>query len=365
MKRQWQLPPEYGRFLLRIIAKVLLYNTIISLFLTIVVTGTTFTYSFIYSQSIGLGIALPMILSSLIRGKSGPGWQDTLVGVIIGAPAGFAIGTWANGMSVSQLTQDNPYHVSVSFAAALIFGAFSVFYFYLEDRFRAQKAAQQSERIKRLEYENALSQSELRLLQAQIEPHFLFNTLSNVVSLTGTDPDKANNMLYNLIFLLRASLERTRSTSYMLFEEIAILQAYLGIMEVRMGPCLRWSVEVGDDVGNAIVPPLLIQPLVENSIRHGLEPTAKGGQVTIRCKAVDGLLEITVEDDGIGMTAASHKGTGLENITSRLELFFGRGSTTIEIVQPNTKGLMVRLRMPINIHSGDIAMTSPPASASK
>jgi sensor histidine kinase YesM len=143
--------------------------------------------------------------------------------------------------------------------------------------------------------------AQLRVLQAQIEPHFLFNTLANVIGLIEHQPAEARRMLERLIALLRASLSASRADRVSLAQELDLCRAYLEIVAIRMAGRLHYAIEADDAVRGRSLPPLLLQPLVENAIQHGLEPKVEGGRVRIVARArADGALDLTVEDDGIG-----------------------------------------------------------------
>ena len=168
------------------------------------------------------------------------------------------------------------------------------------------------------------TESQLRLLQAQIEPHFLFNTLANVQSLMDHDTPRAKLMLEAFTEYLRASLSQWRSADNTLGAELDMAQSYLLLLQIRMDERLRFVIEADEQARAAIVPPLLLQPLVENAIHHGLEPKIEGGQVRISARVNDARLEVCVDDDGLGLNAPrragrSGQGVALENIRARLK----------------------------------------------
>jgi hypothetical protein len=168
------------------------------------------------------------------------------------------------------------------------------------------------------------TESQLRLLQAQIEPHFLFNTLANVQSLMDHDTQRAKLMLEAFTEYLRASLSQWRSADSTLGAELDMARSYLLLLQIRMDERLRFVIEADEQARAAIVPPLLLQPLVENAIHHGLEPKIEGGQVRISARVNDARLEVCVDDDGLGLNAPrragrSGQGVALENIRARLK----------------------------------------------
>jgi DNA-binding LytR/AlgR family response regulator len=178
----------------------------------------------------------------------------------------------------------------------------------------------------------------LRALQAQIEPHFLFNALANVASLIDSAPDKARLMLTRLIELLRASLAASRATRVDIGGELDLVRAHLDILAIRMGARLHYTIDAPDGVRAWPVPPLLIQPLVENAIKRGLEPKMEGGTVTIRVRAEAEVLQVEVEDDGLGFAPSGSSGVGLTNLRDRLAaLYDGRAALKIESLSPGTR----------------------------
>jgi sensor histidine kinase YesM len=191
-------------------------------------------------------------------------------------------------------------------------------------------------------------QAQLRLLQAQIEPHMLFNTLANLQGLIAIDPDRANTMLDQLIQYLRATLGVSRSESTTLGEEFAAMEAYLGLMGVRMGERLRYRLELPPNLRKLKLPPMLLQPLVENAIVHGLEPKIEGGEITIAASARDGLLDISVVDTGLGLGQSSSKGGGVGVATTRerLRVLYGERASIL-LVPGQAQGTLVRLTLPL------------------
>jgi sensor histidine kinase YesM len=172
------------------------------------------------------------------------------------------------------------------------------------------------------------AEAQLRLLQGQIEPHFLFNTLANVQSLMDVDAPRAKQMLEAFSDYLRAGLTQLRQVDTTLGAELDMAQTYLELMQIRMLDRLNFSIEAGPEARAARLPTLLLQPLVENAIHHGLEPKVEGGRVSIRATLADGRLEVSVVDDGMGLDAPRRSlrgGTGMavENLRARLQTRYG------------------------------------------
>jgi len=196
--------------------------------------------------------------------------------------------------------------------------------------------------------ERVEAEARLKLLQAQIEPHFLFNTLANLQALIGSDPARAQAMLANLDGYLRATLASTRNDQCTLAEEFALLRGYLEILAIRMGSRLAYSLDLPDALASARLPPMLLQPLVENAIRHGLEPKVDGGTLRVAASAEGGQLVLVVEDSGLGFGAASTSGTGvgLLHVKQRLAAVYGAAATA-EIGKPTGGGVRIALRLPL------------------
>lgn len=197
--------------------------------------------------------------------------------------------------------------------------------------------------------EKELALARLNLLQAQVEPHFLYNTLANAQVLVRSDPEGAHAMLGHLIDYLRRSLPRTEPTLSTLGEELERSRAWLDILQLRMGERLRVRIDVADALLATPLPPMMLQMLVENAIKHGLEPKPEGGCVWIFARRADERVTLTVADDGCGF-AASQGGTGigLRNVRERLRLLFGTDAS---------------LTVAANVPAGVAATLSVPAHA--
>ena len=200
--------------------------------------------------------------------------------------------------------------------------------------------------------DKALAESRLRVLQAQVEPHFLFNTLANVISLIRTKPVRAIRLLDALTSLLRASLSRTRHIDGTLADEIEVVRKYLEVQALRMDGRLTYEVRVDPGLGMVRAPPFLLQPLVENAVLHGIEPSAAGGRVEVRATRIDDTVRVCVTDDGVGLnpdTAA--RGGGIVNVRERLRATFGpRGQ--LFITDAPGGGVSVNLRIPLTLAVG-------------
>ena len=193
-------------------------------------------------------------------------------------------------------------------------------------------------------------------MQAQVEPHFLFNTLASIDHLIETDPARASTMQKNLIALLRASMPTMREANATgtrdLGRELAVIRPYLEILKVRMEDRLQTAVDVPEGLHSAEFPPMMLQSLVENAIKHGLEPKPEGGTLTVKAEIVHGKLQVTVADTGLGFgkAATAGTGTGLANIRERLALLYGN-KATLKITENQPSGCVVAIALPYTTKS--------------
>ena len=282
-------------------------------------------------------------------------WQRTLL--YSGVPfTGVALG-WLLGMNLLDAAQ---WHVSGEYGSgdqgtggsqAWLGGVvlsvliWTVFQLWFKSRHRA------------LDAERRIAEAQLKLLQGQIEPHFLFNTLANVLGLMDTDMPRARLMLESFVEYLRASLGSLRQEQRTLGQELDLVEAYLRIVKIRMEDRLRYSVDVPEALRALPLPALTLQPLVENAITHGLEPQVEGGCVRVAARLDGGLLTLTVSDDGMGVASAGRhaaqrigtaagSGTAIANIRERLQqLHSGAASLQLEALLP--RGTCATLRLPV------------------
>ena len=261
---------------------------------------------------------------------------------------GVLIGFWVSSFIIdvgfrSWLT-DPAAIISITTTSLVVSTIMSVIFFWREREAVATAAlALERERTQRIEREATLAN--LRALQAQIEPHFLFNTLANVTSLIDPDPAMAKRMLESFIRFLRASLAATRSESTTLAAEAELIASYLDVLQIRMGPRLRYAVDVPADLRSFTVAPMLLQPVVENAIRHGLEPKVEGGNVTFSARREGSDVVMEISDSGVGFASTTRGGVGLTNLRDRLRLIYGdRASLTVG--ENGGGGAAVALRVP-------------------
>jgi len=272
----------------------------------------------------------------------------TAIAVLFGVLLGNAI--W---------NRSNPLHLLTNRAVVvqcLIIAAFVALLMYMVRRAAERRHAVAMEAARQKEFAAAsarlLAEARLRALQAQIEPHFLYNTLANVVSLIGPKPAQAQRMLERFIDYLRASLAASRSEEATLGSEAALIAAYLDVLAVRMGERLRYRIDVPDELRQYPIAPMLLQPVVENAIAHGLEPKVEGGEIVVSARVEGEQVYVRISDTGVGLNEAAPRkpggGVGLSNLRERLRSLYG-GAAKVELLENQPCGMTVRLVLPLNV----------------
>ncbi len=279
----------------------------------------------VFSQCIGLSIwALIEAAQHWLITDWDRQWRR-LVGIVpVGVVLGYLLGTLVAGQLLHinsfGALMDHPRSFLGLLAMSMAAGALMTYFFLSRRQLAAEK--QRAEVALR-----QAAESRLKLLETQLEPHMLFNTLANLRILISLDPARAQTMLDHLIAYLRATLSASRAGMHSLQQEFDRLQDYLELMSVRMGPRLQFSLRLPAELAAQEVPPLLLQPLVENSIQHGLEPKVEGGCITISARRSGALLCLEVHDTGLGMDPAAvvpvGKGFGLNQVRERLSTAYG------------------------------------------
>jgi LytS/YehU family sensor histidine kinase len=191
-------------------------------------------------------------------------------------------------------------------------------------------------------------EARLCALQAQIEPHFLFNTLANVKRLYETAPLRGREMLSSLINYLQAALPTMREPGSTLAREVELVRSFLTILQMRMGERLQFSIDAPTEIADARVPPMVLPTLVENAIKHGLSPLPEGGRIDIRARSEATDLIIEVADTGAGFSASGGSGVGLANTRSRLAALYGTDAS-LSLVMGAPRGVVATVRLPLQI----------------
>jgi sensor histidine kinase YesM len=226
---------------------------------------------------------------------------------------------------------------------AAIVGILYAFDYYRKYREHEVKASQ---------LEARLAQAQLQALKMQLHPHFLFNTLHAISTLVHKDPEAADRMIARLSDLLRLSLESAGVQEVTLKRELDFLERYLEIEQIRFGDRLKVQMEIAPEVLDAMVPNFILQPLVENAVRHGIAPRATPGRIELFAKRENGQLQLQVRDDGPGLSdgqqQALKSGVGLSNTRARLQQLYG-AAHSFELSNAETGGLVVSLTIPLRL----------------
>lgn len=280
----------------------------------------------------------------LNRIKSRPLWFAVnllamAICLVIGVEAAIFILKHLPGLPPISLPRFHVYRI----AAVVVAVIWAIEYVYTKLRIHARNVELREERARR----DALK-AQLETLQARTDPHFLYNSLNMVAGLIDEDPALAEKALEKLSDLFRYALEGSRKAKVTLGEELAAVRGYLEVQSLRLGERLRFEIDAADGVETLSVPPLVLQPLVENAVLHGVSPRVDGGTVQVRALRRDGLLELSVEDDGSGPGNSSNAGTrtSLRDLQERLDLLYG-GEAKLESEKSESGGYRVRVAIPL------------------
>lgn len=227
----------------------------------------------------------------------------------------------------------------------LSFAALLVLAHHFAERSRDAALALGDAELRRLGLERELDSARLQLLQAQSEPHFLFNALANVRRLMRTDAPAARTLLTDLLRYLEEALPQLRDEHTTLGREAGLVRAYLAVHQVRMGARLASQIDIPDALAGRSVPPMVLLTLVENALKHGLQPRVEGGTVQVRARLEPGRLVLTVADDGQGMGSGSGHGTGLANLRARLRQTYGPAAT-LALAVNEPRGVVATVTLP-------------------
>jgi Histidine kinase/Histidine kinase-, DNA gyrase B-, and HSP90-like ATPase len=332
---------------------VLLFAGIISLVLWGIGHHLALDVQLVYSYSTSLSIwFLTDVLRQKIFPPNGLAWSRSwkiwlfiAFGIALGFITGSIIGDWYAGWSTWDMLKFAPQKLAGLIVMCVAISTAFITFFYQQNRL--QVAEQQA------------TESKLILLQSQLEPHMLFNTLANLRVLIDLDSVRAQAMLDRIIDYLRATLGASRVTSHALSLEFDRLDDYLALMQIRMGSRLRYSFELHESLKATPCPALILQPLVENAVLHGLEPSALGGEISVTAVRTDKKLVLTVSDTGLGFentedhtSSESNSGFGLTQLRERLETLYA-GEASVEMRSNTPTGTKVIITMPITLPSNE------------
>jgi two-component system, LytTR family, sensor kinase len=328
--------------------------TLIATLLTIVSIGETdqlarhFAVSWFISHCIGFSIYL--LGATCIFGKDWPPLMRRLgqiALIVLGGWIGLGIALTILFLLFSVNTSSQQLYDTfiTSTLLALFFGVVVWFYYALYERIEHMAAELAEKELAEERLLQLKTRAELDALRAKVQPHFLFNTLNSIASLIAINPAKAEEMVERLSELFRYALDAEQKHISSLQQELNVVRDYLEIEKVRLGERLDYRIEVTADLGEVEVPSLLLQPLVENSIRHGIGPLSAGGRIEIRCRCERDRVLIEIRDSGKGFDPlATSEGFGLRGVRERLQLHYGeRHQFTIE--QDN--GTRIHILLPL------------------
>ncbi len=251
--------------------------------------------------------------------------------------------TWALGFAfglILNLVEQAVWYVLISFGVKVLAGG---------KRKAELVATEATEKAEVATLERRLLEAQMATLQAQIEPHFLFNTLALIGQLIETDPPQAAKIHQNLIEYLRATLPQMRSTGGgTLGRQVELSRSYLSIMQARMKDRLTVHFDIPEQLEHAPFPPMMLQTLIENAIKHGLEPKIKGGRIDVSAALEGNIMQVNVRDNGVGFNMHADDGVGLANIRERLRLLYdSRAELVIEA--PLDGGAIAAIRVPYSM----------------
>lgn len=304
-------------------------------------TASCFIYSFTVTLSIWLYVDLSGLCLFYSQIQQSKVTWHRLFSAGVAAVIGFCVGvTLADeyiGFSAFGLMRTNPIHFfGMVLLVATVASTTILWLINLG----------QSENTK-----NRLSETNLTLLFSQLEPHMLFNTMANLRALIELDPERAMRMVDELNKYLRATLKASRLYWHPLSAELDRLNDYLGLMSVRMGPRLSYAIDCPLELECCPIPALLLQPLVENAIKHGLEPTISGGKIHLLVQKIDAHLLLTVSDTGAGGLPSdlnAMTGFGLSSVRERLKTIYG-DQAQLTIVQRESYASSLQIKMPLEL----------------
>jgi signal transduction histidine kinase len=277
-----------------------------------------------------------------------PTWLSPVLAVALAAPlATFVVYLYATGGDLQVLFLPNRISGFLWIAgSALFIGLLLALGALLREREAQARSQALAFALERSRLEKQALDAQLSLLQAQIEPHFLFNTLANVQALVESNSPRAADVLKSLIAYLRAAMPRLHEAAPTLGNEVALVRAYLELMQMRMPDRLRFTVDVDDTLLQRRFPPMALLTLVENAVRHGIDPAEDGGEITVAARADDATgLQLWVADTGVGLDPHAQPGTGLANLRARLQGFFGPG-VTLQLHEQAPHGLRAEITVP-------------------
>jgi MFS family permease len=298
-----------------------------------------------------LCVGLSIMLLVTIAGNLRVGWLPRearqMIAVVLGSVIGTIITSMLKGRNPIAMLQHEEalWRVLITTSLGIGFGGVILLVFMV----REQKARAAAEVLRaeagRQKVEKQMVIAQLKAMQAQVEPHFLFNTLATVQHLVEVDPPRAGQMLGSLIAYLRATLPQMREAGTTVGREFALVRAYLEVLQVRMGSRLAFTFDLPGGLAERQMPPMMLISLVENAIKHGLEPVEAGGRIDLSATEAGDELYIQVSNTGAALDPTAKGGTGLSNIRDRLHALYGNKARLV-MEERQSQGVIARIELP-------------------
>ncbi|MEK7729685.1 MAG: histidine kinase [candidate division KSB1 bacterium] len=336
---------------------MLLADSLIAVFLAVLGVGAgeepwlmSLLENFIYSHAIGTSIFV------LVYGSGIPYARNNL-GKLLGLTGLFVLGGWwgtiitlvslhflfGRALTWSVFTS----HLLLTGVLAFVFGAAVYSFFAVRERLQDTIAALADKEVKEQQLLRLKTKAELEALRAKVNPHFLFNTLNSIASLIPTDPNKAEEMVQRLARLFRYTLEASNREVIKLEDELRFCREYLEIEKVRLGARLQYEINSDPALAAMLLPGLLLQPLIENSVKHGIASAKNGGQITLNARREQEVCHVEIIDTGKGFDHAEiTEGFGLSSVRERLALHYGEAAK-FELETNN--GVRIRMQLPFTM----------------
>ena len=307
---------------------------------------------FVFWNIVGFSIMLALHAGANWQTKRIPRWFALAVAVIAGTLLSTFIWWVVKGRDFTLIFTEYELRSRLfsNLTSGLFIGTIGAIVFSSRIRIALAESERHRAEAERQLLTRQMMEARLKLMQAQVEPHFLYNTLANVQALMEVDPVKASEMVGHLIQYLRAALPQMRQDGSTLGRELDLARAYLSIMQIRMGERLRFEIAVPDTLRALPFPPMMLASLVENAVQHGLCHSAQGGRISIAAEQLPGRTRVVVIDDGGGFPPDAKEGVGLSNIRERLQALYGDAARLILEQNPDDApphGVKATIEVPV------------------
>lgn len=339
-----------GWAFLRLLAKLCLVLSVFGALVKLAfLPALSLTKAIVIGNAVGLAVVMVLVTVWFNHEKYARPGRKLLASMfglgLLGALYGGGVAMLVRGESLQQLLDKLPkLLMGAGFGILLLVALPAVAVAAIRNRHYALLAAQLKQEAEQERLARELSETQLRLLRAQIEPHFLFNTLGAVQQLAENGAPRAAELTAHLIDFLRASMSDMRREEVSLATEFGLVESYLRVMQIRMGERLRYRIDLPPSLALTRIPSMLVLTLAENAIKHGIEPAMRGGEIVVSAHDDAGAIRIGVRDSGVGMSDTPGNGTGLENVRHRLRLACGANAAlSLSEAEP---GLLAEITIP-------------------